>query len=294
MIGRIPTPEVAADTSDAERAATVQGRIAEFRERTRGDRMKVAREAERRFDRKVSWGVECDEDRALFTHVAAPVMTRLRQPERRVLDLLVAGGVARSRSDALGWCVRLVQQHSRRVAQRPARVSRPGRGGTTPRARLGAHPSSARSPRGRPRSAGSAPASAPPTPATGSTPPARWPRRPSSRHRPARAPDRPRPVRGREHDPDGDEDSQEEVVEPLVVGELLGGLGLLRRGAEDRTRARARPGERLHVEDVDVERGGEPREHESDRQHDGSVPQPEQRFRGSPRSHLDQRLPCWA
>jgi hypothetical protein len=112
VIGRIPTPEVAADTSDAERAATVQGRIAEFRERTRGDRMKVAREAERRFDRKVSWGVECDETRALFTHVAAPVMTRLRQPERRVLDLLVAGGVARSRSDALGWCVRLVQQHS--------------------------------------------------------------------------------------------------------------------------------------------------------------------------------------
>jgi hypothetical protein len=112
VIGRIPTPEVAADTSDAERAATVQGRIAEFRERTREMRMKVAREAERRFDRKVSWGVECDESRALFTHVAAPVMTRLRQPERRVLDLLVAGGVARSRSDALGWCVRLVQQHS--------------------------------------------------------------------------------------------------------------------------------------------------------------------------------------
>ena len=112
VVGRIPAPEIAADTSDAERAATVQGKVAEFRERTRGDRMTVAREAERRFDRKVSWGVECDESRALFTHVAAPVMTRLRQPERRVLDLLVAGGVARSRSDALGWCVRLVQQHA--------------------------------------------------------------------------------------------------------------------------------------------------------------------------------------
>ena len=112
VIGRIPKPEVAADASDAERAATVEGRIAEFRERTRGDRMAVAREAEHRFDRKVSWGVECDETRALFTHIAAPVMTRLRQPERQVLDLLVSGGVARSRSDALGWCVRLVQQHT--------------------------------------------------------------------------------------------------------------------------------------------------------------------------------------
>ena len=112
VIGRVPAPEVAADASDAERAATAEGRIAEFRERTRGDRMAVAREAQRRFDRKVSWGVECDETRALFTHVAAPVMTRLRQPERQVLDLLVAGNVARSRSDALGWCVRLVQQHA--------------------------------------------------------------------------------------------------------------------------------------------------------------------------------------
>ena len=112
VIGRIPAPEVSAEASDAERAATVEGRIAEFRERTRAARMSVAREAEQKFDRKVSWGVECDETRALFTHVAAPVMTRLRQPERRVLDLLVAGGVARSRSDALGWCVRLVQQHT--------------------------------------------------------------------------------------------------------------------------------------------------------------------------------------
>ena len=112
VVGRIPAPEVAADASDAERAATVEGRVAEFRERTREARMGVAREAEHRFDRKVSWGVECDGTRALFTHVAAPVMTRLRQPERQVLDLLVSGGVARSRSDALGWCVRLVQQHA--------------------------------------------------------------------------------------------------------------------------------------------------------------------------------------
>jgi hypothetical protein len=39
------------------------------------------------------------------------VMTRLRQPERLVLDTLVDAGVARSRSDALAWCVRLVGEH---------------------------------------------------------------------------------------------------------------------------------------------------------------------------------------
>ena len=112
VIGHVGAPAVADGAGDAERRASVEGRIAEFRERTRPDRMAVAREAERRFDRKVSWGVECGGVRAMFTTVAAPVMTRLRQSERQVLDLLVEAGVARSRSDALGWCVRLVRQHS--------------------------------------------------------------------------------------------------------------------------------------------------------------------------------------
>ncbi|MCG7209098.1 hypothetical protein [Streptomyces arenae] len=112
VIGRIPGPKVADGASDAERTSAVQGRIQEFRERTRESRMAVAREAEHRFGHKVSWGVECAGKRALFTHVAAPVMTRLRQPERQVLDTLIAGGVARSRSEALAWCVRLVQKHT--------------------------------------------------------------------------------------------------------------------------------------------------------------------------------------
>ena len=112
VIGRAPEPRLADDASDAEREAAVQGRIQEFRERTRDARIAVARDAEHRFDRKVSWGVVCGTERALFTHVAAPVMTRLRQPERQVLDTLIAGGVARSRSDALAWCVRLVQSHT--------------------------------------------------------------------------------------------------------------------------------------------------------------------------------------
>lgn len=112
VVGRIPEPRLAEGVSDAEREAALQARVQEFRERTRDDRVAVAREAEHRFRRKVSWGVECGGERTLFTHVAAPVMTRLRQPERQVLDTLIAAGVARSRSDALAWCVRLVQRHT--------------------------------------------------------------------------------------------------------------------------------------------------------------------------------------
>jgi hypothetical protein len=112
VVGRIPEPELTADVSATERDAALEGRIAEFRERTREDRVAVAREAERRFGRKVSWGVECGPTRALYTTLSVPVMTRLRQPERQVLDTLVAAGVARSRSDALAWCVRLVQRNT--------------------------------------------------------------------------------------------------------------------------------------------------------------------------------------
>ena len=93
-------------------AAATDGRIAGFREETRERRISIALEAEALFERKVSWGVRCGDRTAMFTHLAAPVMTRLRQPERLVLDTLVAGGVARSRSDALAWCVRLVGQHT--------------------------------------------------------------------------------------------------------------------------------------------------------------------------------------
>ncbi|GAA4083645.1 hypothetical protein ACFFOS_16075 [Nocardioides kongjuensis] len=112
VIGRIAAPRLAEDASATEREAAAQGRIQEFRERTRDTRIAIAREAERQYDQKVAWGVECDGTRALFTHLAVPTMTRLRQPERAVLDTLIAGGVARSRSEALAWCVRLVQQHA--------------------------------------------------------------------------------------------------------------------------------------------------------------------------------------
>jgi hypothetical protein len=98
--------------SDAEVSEARAGRARAFREETRDTRISIAREAEHRFDRKVSWGVVVGDRRELFTHLAVPVMTRLRQPQRQVLDTLVEAGVARSRAEALAWCVRLVEQHS--------------------------------------------------------------------------------------------------------------------------------------------------------------------------------------
>ncbi len=112
VTGSLAAPETAPDAGDDERAAAAAGRIRAFRETTREQRMAIAREAERSFGRKVAWGAECAGRREVFTSLSVPVMTRLRQPERQVLDTLVAAGVARSRSDALAWCVRLVGQHS--------------------------------------------------------------------------------------------------------------------------------------------------------------------------------------
>jgi hypothetical protein len=85
--------------------------VDEFRERTRSARMAIAAEAEARFHRKVSWGVDQDGATTLFTTLNVPVMTRLRLRERAVLDTLVDAGVARSRSEALAWCVKLVGRH---------------------------------------------------------------------------------------------------------------------------------------------------------------------------------------
>jgi hypothetical protein len=74
--------------------------------------MTIADEAESRYGRKIAWGASIGDTRVLFTHLSVPVMTRLRQDERRVLDTLVDAGVARSRSDALAWCVTLVGEHT--------------------------------------------------------------------------------------------------------------------------------------------------------------------------------------
>ncbi len=108
VVGTLSDAAAGGELSGAE----AEGRISRFRVETRDERIEIALEAEGRYQRKVSWGVRLGDVEALFTHVAAPVMTRLRQPERQVLDTLVDAGVARSRSDALAWAVRLVGEHA--------------------------------------------------------------------------------------------------------------------------------------------------------------------------------------
>lgn len=104
IVGTIGAP----DSGSAEGEA---GRIRRFREDTRSARIAIARELESSTGRKVAWGVTCGETTQIFTRLSVPVMTRLSQPQRMVLDTLVESGVARSRSDALAWCVRLVARH---------------------------------------------------------------------------------------------------------------------------------------------------------------------------------------
>ena len=115
IVGTLPAVEgefAEGDAGSAERAAAEAGRISRFRETTREERIEIARQAEHRYGRKVAWGARVGETEQLFTVASVPVMTRLRQPERVVLDTLVDAGVARSRSDALAWAVRLVGQHA--------------------------------------------------------------------------------------------------------------------------------------------------------------------------------------
>jgi hypothetical protein len=112
VIGELAPPEIEKDAHETARNAAALGRIGRFREDTRETRMQIADETEARYGRKVAWGAKIGDNQALFTHLAVPVMTRLRQDERRVLDTLVDAGVARSRSEALAWCVKLVGEHT--------------------------------------------------------------------------------------------------------------------------------------------------------------------------------------
>jgi len=105
VIGELPAPE-----SDEDAAA--EGRITRWREDTRLQRMRIADEAQAKYGRSVAWGARIGKTGRLFTHLAVPAMTRLRQSERQVLDTLVDAGVARSRSEALAWCVHLVGEHT--------------------------------------------------------------------------------------------------------------------------------------------------------------------------------------
>ena len=111
VVGPLADPQTRAEATEVERSEAVDGRIRRFREDTRDQRIRIAREAEHKFGRKMSWGVTCGGRTVVFTTLSVPVMTRLRQPERLVLDTLVDAGVARSRSEALAWCVKLVGEH---------------------------------------------------------------------------------------------------------------------------------------------------------------------------------------
>jgi hypothetical protein len=112
IIGRVSAPELPDGADEATTAAAESGRITRFREDTREERMTIDREAQYRYGRSIAWGAEVGGTTTVFTNLSVPVMTRLRQPERLVLDTLVDSGVARSRSDALAWCVKLVAANS--------------------------------------------------------------------------------------------------------------------------------------------------------------------------------------
>jgi hypothetical protein len=111
VVGVLEAPAAAADLDEEGTEVAHRARIGGFREDTRERRMAIADEAEALWGRKVSWGARCGEVEEMFTTHSAPVMTRLRMRERAVLDTLIDAGVARSRSEALAWCVRLVGRH---------------------------------------------------------------------------------------------------------------------------------------------------------------------------------------
>jgi hypothetical protein len=111
VVGTLAEPDYPDGGDEGAKSAARRARIQRFREETRDQRIRIAEEAERRTGRKVAWGATCGDESELFTVLSVPVMTRLRMPERQVLDTLVGAGVARRRSDALAWCVRLVRDH---------------------------------------------------------------------------------------------------------------------------------------------------------------------------------------
>src|ERR1700684_2354213 len=111
VVGSLAPPQLPEGADADEVRVAAQARISGFREETRIARIRIADEAQPAFRRAVSWGAECGGSRVLFTTAGVPVMTRLRMDDRQALDTLIDAGVARSRSEALAWCVRLVAQH---------------------------------------------------------------------------------------------------------------------------------------------------------------------------------------
>jgi hypothetical protein len=114
VAGALPDVDLPAEAGSEERQTAQGARVQGFREDTREHRMRIAEEAQATFGRVVSWGASCGGPTYGFTTASVPVMTRLRITDRQVLDTLIDAGVARSRSEALAWCVRLVGKNEER------------------------------------------------------------------------------------------------------------------------------------------------------------------------------------
>lgn len=78
VFGTLAEPVLEENASAEMKTSARRSRIESFREESRDKRVRIAREAEHAFRRKVSWGVRLGDDEVLFTHLAAPAMTRLR------------------------------------------------------------------------------------------------------------------------------------------------------------------------------------------------------------------------
>jgi len=108
VVGPLSAVELGQGATEEAAATASEARIERFREETRDQRIRIAEEAQARFGRFVSWGATAGGTTRLFTTANVPVMTRLRMSQRLVLDTLIDAGIARSRSEALAWCVELV------------------------------------------------------------------------------------------------------------------------------------------------------------------------------------------
>ncbi len=108
ITGTLPMPKL---SKGDDEVVAAKARMAAFREDTREARIAIAERAEHTYQRKVSWAVNCGEESTDYTTSSVPVMTRLAIDERATLDTLIEAGVARSRSDALSWCVQLVAEN---------------------------------------------------------------------------------------------------------------------------------------------------------------------------------------
>jgi len=108
VTGELAMPKIDSDTNAALAA---RERMNSFRTTTRDARIAIAERAEATFLRKVSWAVSCGGEHLDYTVTSVPVMTRLHMEDRQLLDTLIDAGVARSRSEALAWAVRLVAEN---------------------------------------------------------------------------------------------------------------------------------------------------------------------------------------